>query len=224
MTFMASKLPRIQSAADILVEQDFSRGRRTPKIRLRMSRLLAKIFIGATLLIGSTAVRAAQYGDVSVDAISPTNSQRNHGYGEYIIAVTNHSSKDTHRVTLHLPMQAYFGGTVTRTVTVEPGSTVNVSMFVSIPIGGNGLGIEIDGRLQTDIIAVNMSGGGGYGYETRPALLLSKGASGRGFQSRAAASLKTAGGVEDFVSSKAETAVTEWSKNWLGYSSYDGVI
>jgi hypothetical protein len=225
MTLMASKLPRIQSAADILVEQNSSRGGRTPKIsRLRMTRLLAKILMGATLLIGSTAARAAQYRDITVDAVSPANSQRNHGYGEYIIAVTNKSSKDTHRVTLHLPLQTYFGGTVTRTVTVEPGSTANVSMFVSIPIGGDGLGVEIDGQLQTDIIAVNMSGGGGYAYETRPALLLSTGASGRGFQSRAAASLKPAGGVEDFVTSKAETAVTEWSKNWLGYSSYDGVI
>jgi len=94
-------------------------------------------------------------------------------------------------------------------------------MFVSIPIGGNGLGVEIDGQLQPEILAINMSG---YGYETRPALLLSQGASGRGFQSRAAAALKNADGREDFATSKAETAVTEWSKTWLGYSSYDGVI
>src|ERR1041385_4634829 len=155
MTLIASIFPRIQSAAGISPANLGARGRRTPKIsRLRVNLLFSRILIGVTLLIGFSciSVRAAQYGDITVDAVSPANSQRNHGYGEYILAVTNHSSKDTHRVTLHLPLQAYFGGTGTRTVTVEPGSTANVSMFVSIPIGGNGLGVEIDGQLQTDII------------------------------------------------------------------------
>lgn len=224
MKLKSSIVMRIQRAAGILNANGGSGGRRTPGISLmRNSRLFGGIVIGAMLLTGiiSVPARAAQYGDISVDAISPSNSQRNHGYGEYKIAVTNQSSRDSHRVTLHLPQQAYFGGTVTRSVTVEPGSTANVSMFVSIPIGGNGLGVEIDGQMQTDIVAVNMSG---YGYESRPALLLSQGASGRGFQTRAAAALKNADGREDFAASKAETAVSEWSKTWLGYSSYDAVV
>ena len=164
---------------------------------------------------------AKQYGDIVVEAGSPANAERIHGYGEYRISVSNRSLKDRHHVTLTLPQQSYFGGTVTRTINVEPSTTVNVSLFTSIALSGNGLGVEIDGQTQRDVIAVTLSG---YGYETRPSVLISQGASARAFQTRAGNVLKDAEGKETFSAAKSETPVAEWSTTWLGYSRYDGVV
>ncbi len=180
-------------------------------------------FLTAFLLlcIVVSSGEAKQYGDILIDASSPPNAQRNHGYGEYRIAVSNRSLKDPHQVTLTLPQQSYSGGTVTRTITVEASSTVNVSLFTSLALAGNGLGVEIDGQPQRDVVAVTL---GGYGYESRPAVLISKGASTRAFETRAGTVLKNAEGKENFYAAKSETPVAEWSTNWLGYSSYDGVV
>lgn len=183
------------------------------------------IFFTTFLLLGILvpSVEAKQYGDVFVEASSPPNAQRSHGYGEYRIAVSNRSLKDRHQVTLTLPQQSYSGGTVTRTITVEPSSTVSVSLFTSIAIGGNGLGVEIDGQPQRELVAVNLNVSG-YGYDTRPAVLISLGASGREFQVRAGSVLKGADGKETFNAVRSETPVADWSTTWLGYSSYDGVV
>jgi hypothetical protein len=181
------------------------------------------IFFTAFLLLGilESSGEAKQYGDVLVEASSPPNAQRSHGYGEYRIAVSNRSLKDRHQVTLTLPQQSYSGGTVTRTITVEPSSTVSVSLFTSIALGGNGLGVEIDGQPQRDVVAVTLSS---YGYENRPRVLISQGASARAFDTRAGTVLKNAEGKENFYAAKSETPVAEWSTNWLGFSSYDGVV
>jgi hypothetical protein len=166
---------------------------------------------------------AKQYGDVLVEASSPPNVQRSHGYTEYRVSVSNLSARDRHQVTLSLPQQSYSGGTVTRTVSVEPSSTVSVSLFASIALNGNGLGVEIDGQPQREVVAVNLNVSN-YVYDPRPAVLISQGASGRAFQTRAGSVLKDAQDKETFYAARSETPVAEWSTNWLGYSSYDGVV
>ena len=183
------------------------------------------IFFTAFLLLGILlpSVEAKQYGEVLVEASSPPNVQRSHGYAEYRVSVSNRSARDRHQVTLTLPQQSYSGGTVTRTITVEPSSTAIVSLFTSIALNGNGLGVEIDGQPQRDVVAVNLNLSG-YGYENRPQVLISQGASTRAFQTRAGTVLKNAEGKENFFAAKSETSVAEWSTNWLGYSSYDGVV
>ena len=188
-------------------------------------RLVCKAFkFFASILMLAVFVlpaRAIQYGDVAVTVSSPLNSERSHGYLEYRVSVANRSLSERHQIRLYLPQESHGGGTVTRTITVEPSSTVTVSLFSSIALGGNGLGVEIDGRLQRDIIGVKLSG---YGYEPRPAVLVSQGASARAFQARAAAVLKDARGQEEFYAAKSDSPVEEWSTSWLGYSSYDGVV
>ena len=179
-------------------------------------------FLLLALLV--SPARARQYGEIVVEASSPPKAERSHGYAEYRVSVANRSLSDRHRVTLTLPQQSHLGGTVTRTVTVEPSSTVNVSLFVSIALSGNGIGVEIDGQAQREVVPVNLSG---YVYETRPQVLISQGASARAFQARAGSVLKNTEGKEEreaFSAARSETAVTEWSTTWLGYSSYDGVV
>jgi hypothetical protein len=183
----------------------------------KLINLLTAILLLAILV---SPARAKQYGDIVVEAASPPNAERSHGYGEYRISVANRSLSERHRVTLTLPLQRYYGCTVTRTITVEPSSTVNVSLFTSVA-GGNGLGVEIDGQLQREIIAVDVTG---HGYDARPQVLISQGASARAFQSRAGAFLKNKEGNESFYAARSETPVSEWSATWLGYSSYDGVV
>jgi hypothetical protein len=184
-----------------------------------------KILFTALLVLSIlvSSGEAKQYGDILVEASSPPNVQRSHGYTEYRVSVSNRSALDRHQVTLSLPQQSYSGGTVTRTITVEPSSTASVSLFTSIALNGNGLGVEIDGQPQREIVAVNLNQIG-YVYDTRPAVLISQGASGRAFQTRAGSVLKNAEGKENFYGAKSETPVAEWSTNWLGYSSYDGVV
>lgn len=183
------------------------------------------------LAVVPMTVRANQYGDVVVTASSPPSLLRSHGYSEYRVSVTNHSSSQTHLVTLSLPAESYAGGVVRRTISVQPSSTVNISMYESMVISGQGLRVEIDGRLQLHPVEVNL---GGYRYDARPLLLLSKGATSRAFETHAAKYLKVPTGTpmtsfatssgESFVANRSETPVGEWSPNWLGYSCFDGVV
>lgn len=185
---------------------------------LKATNLFAVLFL-LTMLV--SPVHAKQYDDIVVEVVSPANALRMHGYGEYRISVSNGSLKDRHQVTLILPQQSYFGGTVKRTITVEPASTANVSLLVGMQLSGSGLAVEVDGQPQPDVIAVNFSG---YANEIRPLVLISQGASSRAFQTRAGAVLKNAQDIEDFSAAKSETAVGEWSTTWLGYSSFDGIV
>ena len=180
-------------------------------------------FLAAFLLFSIlvSPVRANQYGDIVVTVNSSPNPQRTHGYSEYRVSIANLSLSERHLIKLTLPQQSYLGGTVTRTIAVEPSSTVNVSLFASITLEGNGLGVEIDGLAQREVVAVDLSG---YGYDSRPSVLVSKGATARAFQSRAGGVLKDSNDKETFVALRSESPIGEWSASWLGYSSYDGVV
>lgn len=182
------------------------------------SRLLLATIVLAMLVCPA---RATQYGNVVIDVSSPPNAQRSHGYAEYRVTIANLSPVDRHKVKLILPEPSYSGGKVTRTVAVEPSSTAAVSLFTGADLNGNGLGVEIDGQLKQDVMVINLSG---YGYDWRPTVLVSHGASTRAFQNRASTFLENPDGTDSFFAAKAETPVTEWSANWLGYSSYDGVV
>ena len=89
------------------------------------------IFFTAILLLGIlvSSGEAKQYGDILVEASSPPNVQRSHGYTEYRVSVSNRSAGDRHQVTLILPQQGYSGGTVTRTVSVEPSSATGQIVY-----------------------------------------------------------------------------------------------
>lgn len=173
------------------------------------------------LTILASSARADQYGEITVTVNSPPNTQLTHGYAEYRVSISNLSARDRHQVTVTLPRQSYFGGTVTRTVTVEPASTINASLFTSIALGGNGLGVSIDGQAQRDSVALDLAG---IGYDFRYNVLISQGASARAFQSRASSVLKNPDNTEKFLAARSAIPAAEWSTTWLGYSSYDGVV
>lgn len=173
-----------------------------------------------TVLI-SIPARAERYGEVTVQVGSLANSIRTHGYQEYRVTLSNMSARNRHQVRLVLPERGYYGGTVSRTVTVEPSSTQTVSIFSSFTMGGNGLGVEVDGEPQRDVISINLNG---YSYEIRPSVLISQGAAAQGFSTKAAGVLKNPDGKETFIGARSEAPSTDWSVNWLGYSSFDGVV
>ena len=180
--------------------------------------------VGFALLISlltSCPALAAEYGDITVNVELQPKSDSTHGYGEYRVAITNASPSRSHVVELTLPDQNYQQASVTRTVSVQPGSTARVSLFASSALYGNGMRVSIDGQQQRPSVQVDFPG---YGYDSRPLLLVSDGASDKAFVFNAAKFLKNADGSRAFKDALSEIPVQEWSTNWLGYSRYDGVV
>lgn len=189
---------------------------------MRLFSFAIRVLCGGVLLLAMPAWAAPnQYGDIIVRLTTPPNIDHTHGYDEFKVTVVNLSGQDRHRVKLTLPQHAYYGGSATRTIEVEPGSTARVSMFTSIMMGGNGMEVEIDGRTQREVVPADL---GIARADARPAVLISQGAAGKSFHSIAGGVLKDSSGKETFLPVRAETPVVEWSANWLGYSGYDAVV
>jgi len=110
---------------------------------------------------------------------------------------------------------------VTRSIRVEPSSTVAASLFAPAGLYGAGLGIAIDGSIEREVIPMNLDQ---HTYEGRPSVLISRGALNAGFRSASEAELKNPTGELAHKSVASESPVADWSDNWLGYSGYDGVV
>ena len=168
--------------------------------------------------------RTVVFGDIVVSADPVPQGSRGHGYVEYRIGVTNRASQKAHSVRISIPETSYRGGAgldeVSRTVTVQPSSTVAISICVPLlPIYGSGLGVTIDGERQPEPVQIDLASPG----EHRPCVFISQGAQKRQFESVALAAL-TAKPAPQFASFLSGIPVTEWSTNWLGYSSFDGIV
>ena len=185
-----------------------------------LRRVAACLIVWASL---AGTIAANQFGDISVTVDQQPVGDRTHGYTEYRFIVTNSSPSEQHQVRLVLPENSYSGSwiqEVTRSAVLDPSSTVSLSLFTPLPLSGNGLGVEIDGQRQRDHVAVTLTQ---FGYAQLARVLVSRGAAGLGFPTWAGSVLKDAEGKPLFTTVLADQLVSQWSDNWLGYSSYDGI-
>src|ERR1700753_3397466 len=109
--------------------------------RARMSCSKGVVF-AATLLLGAMPLRAAeQFGDVSISASAMYTGNTYHGYGEMDVTVENRSGTQSHTVTLSFPNNNWDNGnsigSLTRTVTLEPGTRETV-LLLQPPLPANG--------------------------------------------------------------------------------------
>jgi hypothetical protein len=201
------------------------------------------------MAVGAPAER--KFDDITVAAeplvLSPFGTggnQAGHGYVEFRLTVSNSSTTDSHRVTLTLPR--YRGGrpsgpylySLSRTVEVGPDAEVSVTLLQpDLALYDNrNLAVTIDGVEQRDSVSLNASAARGSSsagyYSPTPTLGLEILAGDTGlamslnnniFRAAAAAPAGgVAGGYRHFQSCSQD--LPDWSKRWLAYSSYDGLV
>ncbi|MEM7680787.1 MAG: hypothetical protein AAF288_02425 [Planctomycetota bacterium] len=180
------------------------------------------------------------YGQVTVNVQPPAPGESQYGYAVYRMSVTNRG--DTPRsVTVVMPAESWsYGdsvGRLSRTVTVEPGSTAVAELLQPpLPVIGNDAQVVIDGETQRDPLPValvdHMDS-----YTTQQPILISNGVIGPATTSFEEASTDDAeawdtssgGSGSSPLDSLARLArsgapVSEWSGNWLAYSRFLMVI
>ena len=187
------------------------------------------------------------FGDITVSANAIYTGNTFHGYAEVRVDLQNRSHGTTHVVTLISPNRPWNNGNsierLSRSVTLAPEAHEVVTLLQPpLPLNGDGLiRVEVDGREGGEINAPNAHshvGGyysGGYGSSPPPVTLISRSlnfdattmalgtnviAGWRG-HSRSRGSVAITDPIENL---RAETAVTDWSDNWLAYSPFEAVV
>lgn len=191
-------------------------------------RWLSVIWLAGCLLL-AVPVWAEEYGDVSVRLVVLTPGlSGSHGYQEFRATIVNRSSSRTHRVTLVFPNEFYGArGNIIRemrrTVEVAPQATVAVSLFKPpLDLAGIGAQVAIDGQAQE--LPLNSFGDTGLPRSGTSLVLASIEAGQRRTLDYAKQYLQTSDGKPRFTAARIELPVSEWSRHWLGYSGYDGVL
>lgn len=200
---------------------------------------ILRSFWALAIIIGSASAASGNvYGEVEVSLVSEPPTPSTHGYAEVWIRITNRSTTTAHEVRLTLPKHTYYSGSdilraVSRTVTIEPGKTVRVSL--SYPeqhsLEGEGVSVVIDGRKQEDALPVRMATYSSHRYGHSPSdklILRSRSVDTRFMDWMEIALARNPTKASSRTSSTRvavpEQPVAEWSPNWLGYTRYDGVV
>lgn len=205
-----------------------SRPPRQMRSTARLMALLALAFLPAPAL-------ADPFGDVIATVEEQPPGESSHGYAEYWIRIENRSKDASHEVKLTMPKfeESHYGDfirAVTRTVAIEPGKTVHVSLAYPerLAVSGSTIGVAIDGRdfdnpLRLLHSSLGYSSRISYGYGSRstpPALILCS----KSIDPRFSTFANSATSVTNRNFPVAALPPSDWSPNWLGYSRYDGVV
>lgn len=180
---------------------------------------------------GATSVHAAQYGDLEVSVLpqpaaeggSQTTQLR--GYVEIRVWIRNRSAKEDYQVRLlYPPRSSGNAGSELRRASRSVQAVHQTSMVVSLflpPLESypREIGVEIDGNLQQETLnAPNRDRGYTSGSKPTLNVLVS-----RGVPQDWKDDIRTANSGE-VLFQRSELPLSEWSPNWLGYTSYDIVL
>jgi len=115
----------------------------------------------ASLMMGISLQAADQYGDITISASAMYTGNTYHGYGEIGVTLENRSGTQPHRVSLSFPNNSWDNGnsigSLTRTVTLEPGARETV-LLLQPPLPANGdsnIRVEVDGHHDGEVHAPN---------------------------------------------------------------------
>jgi len=148
------------------------------------------------------------------------------GYLEFRVLIRNHSAKRDHQVRIIQPgnrsrMSHSHLQQNSRTIHSAHGTSVVVSLFQPpIPTFDSSIAIEIDGIRQEALVPARSSRTQGYFSGARPVLAM---LAGRGVPQSWKDDVATTTSNE-VLFFRSELPVSEWSSNWLGYTSYDAVV
>ncbi|HXD86857.1 MAG TPA: hypothetical protein VN641_10195 [Urbifossiella sp.] len=180
------------------------------------------------------AVSADSFGDIDVTVESQPQGSATHGYGEFRFRVVNRSATSAHTVRLSLPQESYSSRgehlrSVSRTVEVDPGKAVRVSLLYpeNHDITGSGMAVAIDGRTFDRGVGLSLSSiARSYRFSSSGPLILYSRAVDPHFPDwiqRAQFGAESLGGNR-FNLERSDSSCDAWSPNWLGHSRYDGVV
>lgn len=199
---------------------------------LRIAWLSLPLFFWAALL--GVSVRAEDYGDVSVSVESVLTGSPsrygNDGYGEYRIIVVNRSATKTHRVTVILFKDDYSSnfGQSRREIEVAPGSTAAVSIFTYSMQNGSLASVEIDGVEQRNPALIDPSRTSSWTVRSSPrySILISREIEKSDVMRSASveSGFKFPNPESDVAYLSYQSPLSEWTKHWIGYSGFEGVI
>ena len=209
-------------------------GRGQPRPRLRLLALRGVLVALAWSVGVAAAAGTERYGDVTVTVGDATGPATPEGYVGVPVTITNDGGR-ARRVSVRLPERSYGGGndhlaSLRRSFDVEPGGTARAELLLPpLDLDGNGAAaVSIDGVGQEDGVYVNVGGAA-----ATPGLLVS-GSIERAVRSRLEAAVEaynsaSGGGFGGFgrvgaVSATVGGPVERWSRSWLGYSGFAGVL
>lgn len=196
-------------------------------------RKLSLAFLFALVLPMLALAQLQNFGDVTVVVEAMHTSGVGEGYAEFRATITNNSGTQAHKVTLLLPNYSYdntWGGVreVRRTVELAPLSTADIVFFSpSLASYTTSAEVQIDGTRQREQVVI---GNGKVGFvvtrSSAGSLLLSQQVFKSGLMNAANVeqSLKNSSGEWRIATQSYEFPVSEWSRNWMSYARFGGVM
>jgi hypothetical protein len=195
---------------------------------------------GGPVIAGAgMAPQPVAYGDLAITLEPPLIPMSPHGYAEYRVTVKN-ASQNGHQVQIVIPQSPASYGihlrSLSRTVEVGPASRVAFSLFQpDINMPGNGVQVVIDGRPQRELLPIGQQrgqflqyfGGGGFSYQATVLVSAGQAVNGVQFQWGRGGFVPPpprTGHMAAYQFPLARPDADTWSKSWLGYSGYDGVV
>ncbi len=170
------------------------------------------------------------YGDLSVKVEHLHSYNVGKGYGEYRATITNHSTTQSHKVTVLLSNYAYDQPgikEVRRTAELAPLATATMSLFSpSFPAYGGTAEVAIDEVRQQERVTVTEERVGNISSGEEGSLLLSQQIFKSGLWSSAnfEQGLKTPAGKWLIAMQSPDLPVSEWSQNLMSYARFGGVL
>ena len=172
---------------------------------------------------------ATDYGDISVRVETVTGGFSDGGYLEYRAMVINRSKTKSHRVTIEIFSVGPYGqGEARRTIEVAPSSTMTIPLIAPGASHSAGAVVSIDGSRQDEPTGVDLSRTNAWVSRSvnRFFLLVSPDVEKSGLMNDAAVvgGFTGASGENEVAYLAYKSPTPEWSANWVGYSSFDGVM
>jgi hypothetical protein len=190
---------------------------------------LPLLFFAALLCapLMAASAYAQDYGDISVKVEIVTSGLSESGYQEFRAMIINRSMTKSHRVTIEVFLRAYGEEKARRTVEVAPSSAMTIPLIT--PWGSNAMvEVLIDGSRQDKRVEVDVSRANAWVSRSvnRYFLLVSRDVEKSGLMNDAAVveGFKNAAGENEVAYLAYKSPTPEWSANWVGYSSFDGVM
>src|SRR5262245_10558437 len=172
---------------------------------------------------------ATDYGDISIRVETVTGGFSESGYLEYRAMIINHSRTKSHRVTIEISSEGLYGQCeARRTVEVASSSTMTIPLIAPGPTLGGAVGVLIDGSRQNEAAGVDISRTNAWVSRSvnRFFLLVSPDVEKSGLMNDAAVvgGFTGASGENEVAYLAYKSPTPDWSANWVGYSSFDGVM
>src|SRR5262249_22621466 len=172
---------------------------------------------------------AADYGAISVNVGTGTSGLSMTGYGEYRATIINRSRTKSHRVTIEISSAGLYGqGEARRTVQVAPSSTMTIPLIAPSASQSAVADVLIDRSPQNKGVGVGLSPTHAWVSRSvnRYFLLVSPDVEKSGLMNDASVvgGFTGASGENEVAYLAYKSPTPEWSANWVGYSSFDGVM